>query len=559
MNPPSNSKLSLALLTAGLGLSLCACPPTGVVCSEGLSRCGLGCADFATDRRNCGACANVCPNGQVCQAAACICQAGATLCADGCALTASDPGHCGACGTACAVDQVCEAGQCKSACVLGTSTRCGQSCVNLLNDPGHCGGCGSACEAPQSCRSGICTYDVVAACFSNGQVTGIQAGSDFKGPNEPLGSGPAALASLQDVLLSADGVDARLYQARLTSVGGHAFAVYPASARTGGAPNQVRVDDPYIYVVNASGGSLQVLLRGGASDAGFDADAGEDAGAPDPRLDGGRFPEGLQYATVAELSFGANTFPEGMARLGNFLYVPLYGGMSSATAPAGQKVAKVDVTDPRNPAVVDTIDLSGMDLKPFDGGTPVPRPYAIAAHQGLLYVALNNLNADTYAPEGPGLLARIDPATRAVSTVDLGPTCLNAIWVVSDGTRLYVSCQGRSVYDSSWALVSVEKTGVVVVEQDAPVSTWSPVCPADAGSYQSDGGGCLPISASRFAVQGGKLYVGDQSGGRIFVLEGPQLVERRGYFAVDGGAPIQACAVNPTLGYSNVSDVLAQP
>jgi hypothetical protein len=55
------------------------------------------------------------------------------------------------------------------------------------------------------------------------------------------------------------------------------------------------------------------------------------------------------------------------------------------------------------------------------------------------------------------------------------------------------------------------------------------------------------------------VYVGDQSGGRLFVLEGPQLVERRGYFAVDGGPPIQACAVNAMLGYSNVSDVLALP
>jgi hypothetical protein len=62
------------------------------------------------------------------------------------------------------------------------------------------------------------------------------------------------------------------------------------------------------------------------------------------------------------------------------------------------------------------------------------------------------------------------------------------------------------------------------------------------------------------ALAGGQLYVGDQNGGRVFVLEGTagQLSERRGYFA-DGGAPIQACPVSPTLGYSNVSDLLAVP
>lgn len=530
------------LLACAPLVALWGCPREGVVCSQGLSACGKDCADLSSDRSNCGGCGVVCQPGQVCQDAQCRCQPGTELCGGACVVTASDPRHCGACGRACASGEVCEAGTCRSNCQGWGITRCGDSCVNLDTDPLNCGSCGRACEGVQSCHQGRCTYDVVAACFSNGQLTGIQAGSDFKGPAEPVGSAPAALATVDDVVLAADGMDNQLYQARLHAEGGRPLEKLPFLVTTGAAPNHVLVDGPLVYVVNAVSGTLQVLRRQGGADAGV----------------------GLPLETVGELSFGENTFPEAVAKLGTRLYVPLFGGYGASAAAAGQKVVEVSVDDPAHPEVLRSFDLSAVDLKPFPGGSPMPRPFSIAAHQGALYVALNNLNPDTYAPEGPGMLARIDPVTGAVTTLDLGADrCLNAVWVVSDGERLYVSCQGRAEYSPpTYTLTSVEKTGLVVVDGSGQrQAAWAMACPAGAPPYDPDAGtGCLPAMASRFAVVGQRIYVGDQNGGRVFVLElaGDQLIERRGY-TPDGGAPIQACAVGGEVPVSNVSDVLAVP
>ncbi len=549
MTQRSALRLVSSLAPLAAALLLAGCPPTGVVCTEGLTNCGGECVDLRSDRANCSTCANRCQVRQVCHASQCQCQAGAVACSSECVVVASDARHCGACGHACASTEVCEQGVCKDSCRLPGVAKCGQSCVNINLDVSHCGSCDNVCENSQSCHRGYCSYDVVAACMTNGQVTGVQADSELKGPNEALGAGPAALATVEDVLLVADGIDNRMLQARLPSSGGHAFAQFPGSTPLGTVPNQVLVESPFVYVVNASTGTLQVLqLEAGPGDA------GTDAGSFVP-LDGGRYPQGLRLATVGELAFGANTYPEGVARLGGFLYVPLYGGFGATAAAAGQKVVKVDVSNPAAPTVADTHDLSTLDLEPFDGGTPVARPFAIAAHQGAVYVALNNLNPDTYLVEGPGLLARIDPATGAVTTVGLGTDCLNPIWLVSDGTLLYVSCQGSAQYDTNYALLSVEKTGVVALKDDVPVSTWQAACGANVD------GGCLPIFASRLAVAQGRVYVGDQNGGRLFVLENNAgvLSERRGYLAPDGSGPIQACAVRATLGYSNVSDVIAVP
>src|SRR5205823_11249562 len=93
------------------------------------------------------------------------------------------------------------------------------------------------------------------------------------------------------------------------------------------------------------------------------------------------------------------------------------------------------------------VNLGGLNLHPFDGGTPVARPFAITTHNGRLYVALNNLNPDTYVPEGPGMLAKIDPFDGGLSSVVLDANkCLNPVWLASDGTHLFVSCAGAAVY-----------------------------------------------------------------------------------------------------------------
>src|SRR5205823_3041362 len=167
-----------------------------------------------------------------------------------------------------------------------------------------------------------------------------------------------------------------------------------------------------------------LVTDSGTTDAGIDDGGGFDAGfGPGPEwihspLDGGHFPNGLGLVTIAELNFGANTTPEAIAKIGNALYVPLWGGLGPAEVSAGQKVVKVDITDRRAPKVTATYDLSTLDLKPFDGGAPIPRPFGIVLHQGKLYVPLNNIDLN-FSVAGAGLLATIDPASGAVGEVAL--------------------------------------------------------------------------------------------------------------------------------------------
>src|SRR5262245_15124412 len=247
------SRTSLAMLTLGLtgfaaGVFLGSCSSSGVTCSAGLSRCGVGCADFKSDVHNCGACNLSCQTHQICQAGQCVCQPGTISCGGACVLPSSDPQNCGGCagtdaGVTCSATQVCEGGQCKSQCTLpgltacaracvdvsldpdncgncgnvcgldggldggpllcdnaqcrpqcsGGRLACNRSCINPLADRNNCGACGNACDNARSCHNGTCVYDVVAACFNTGQVVGIQGGSDLLGPLSSIGSNPQAL------------------------------------------------------------------------------------------------------------------------------------------------------------------------------------------------------------------------------------------------------------------------------------------------------------------------------------------------------------------------------
>jgi hypothetical protein len=517
-------------------------------------------------------------------------------------------------GTACASGEVCEQGTCKPSCTLGVSTNCnGGSCVNTQTDTNNCGGCGIVCENGESCRAGKCTWDLVAACFTSGQIVGVSAADDRRGPLQALGTGPISLASYGPVLLAADNLDNRLLQASLPSL-----APLSNFNQTGAAPNQVITEGAYVYVVNSVGHTLQILTQDAgcpsvaAPDAGCAFVALDDGGTVEPLMgngscflpaatdggcadtllsdggvgpftfdDGGCFvvpappagpfmpctqgDAGVGLVTVGELDFGNNTFPQALAKLGNDVWVPLYGGFGAASAGAGQKVLQVDVSNPASPNVTGTVDLSTLDLHAFDGGSPVARPYSIVAQGGKLYVALNNLNADTYVPEGPGLLAVIDPANLAGTTeLNLGAnTCLNPVCVFSANSKLFVSCAGKANYDvaGNYALLSTDHSGVVTVDpMNGVTSQWTPSCPADAGL--PDGGtSCLPILPSRLAVFGTNVFMGDQNGGRIFVLDSSDggLTETAGYSSSAKQGPIQACGIDPTLGYSNVADILPLP
>jgi len=109
------------------GVILSACQSSGIVCSAGLSRCGLGCADFKSDSQNCGACGVACQSLQICQDSACQCRPGATRCGSSCVVTSSDPQNCGGCsdggGFSCGATQVCNQGQCADRCRSRVSPR----------------------------------------------------------------------------------------------------------------------------------------------------------------------------------------------------------------------------------------------------------------------------------------------------------------------------------------------------------------------------------------------------------------------------------------------------
>ncbi len=528
--------LALAVLTA--------CPETGLVCRAGTTKCGVGCADLKSDERACGACGVACSALQTCQDSACVCQAGTTSCGGSCVVTASDPNNCGACGTVCGAGKLCQSGSCVDDCQAGAFIKCGSACVDFRSDRQNCGACGVVCEGAQSCRSGRCSFDLVLACSESGQVLGLQASTDFTGPLEALGTKPEKLATLDDALLSLDAIDRTLYQARLASVGGHAFAPFAARSRVGSVPNHLVVSGSFVYVVNAESATLQVLQRQ-ASGVLPPADSGAVASPGDG---------GVTLVTVAELAFGPNTSPESIAMVGSTLWIPLFGGLGS-TAGAGQQVAIVDVSNPLAPVSIGTVSLASVNLMAFDGGAPVARPWFSVAHGGSVYVALDNLNPTTATPEGPGLLAKINPSTRAVSVINLGADrCLNPQTMVSDGRKLFVSCAGLTRRPPDVATLTTTQAGLVMLdENDAVQAFWSSDC-ADAGAS------CTPVTPGRFAYANGRLYLGEKTAGRLFVLDVSDagFAERRGYRG-DAGAAIQACPLASVSSAAVVSDVITVP
>jgi hypothetical protein len=512
-----------------LGLSLSACPPTGVVCRPGTGRCGMGCADFSSDNRNCGACGQACAQGQVCVEGGCRCQQGTVSCAGQCVVVENDAANCGSCGRSCAAAEFCSAGQCVTSCPDGGSA-CGFSCVEVQTSARNCGACGQACEAGQVCRNGQCTHDVVAACFRSGQLVGLTSTFE-RGALRDVGNGPGALAVAGDSVLSLDGIDNVMYQAVASS--NQANAILQQRRRqnaTGAVPNQALVDGMRIYIANASSGTVQVLERGAVG--GTEADAGVDGG--------------LVLGTVAEVALGANTFPQGVVRAADHLWVPLYGGTDPAGISAGQRVMRLSL-----PGLADagSFSLNGLDLQRFDGGAlGYPRPWAITARGDGVYVVLNNLTSD-YRPAGPGLLARIDTQTLAVTAIPLGATCLNPQWAAPVGANLVVSCAGAATYDSSFFANASEGSGVVLLgAQNTLQARWSSDCAADAG--------CTVFTPGRFAVKNGRVYVGDQNSGRLAVLD----ISDGGITPIRAGASaVAVCPAEMGTQLANVSDVIALP
>lgn len=514
-------------------VTLTACPPTGVVCKPGTLPCGIGCIDPLADRRNCGACGNACLVNQDCGpvdgVGACLCRPGTVACNGSCVVTSSDSSNCGGCGVTCAANEVCDNGACGATCGVG-KTRCGLSCVEVATDVANCGGCDVVCAQGQTCIAGSCDFGAVAACYWSGQLVGFNPETGVRGALSDVGSNPGALARAGDTVLSADGTDNRLYSA-LPAAGG-AYAQTSKATMTGSVPNQMLVELPYVFLVNAGTGSLQVLKTG--VDAGV-VTLSEGVAAQ------------LTLGTVAELPLGMNSYPQGMTKVGSTLWIPLYGGMGAAGADAGQELQLVNIASPEAPTLQGRVSLKGLDLLPFDGGAPVARPWSVTQLGGEVYVALNNLNPDSYAVEGPGMLARVNPADSGVQGIDLGAAeCLNPQWVTTVGDSVVVSCGGRATYGANFELESVASAGVVLVREGVRTAVWN------ATSCVGADAGCKPLFPGRVAVSGTKLLLTDQNGGRVVTLE-----------AGDGGltevgAPLDMCPVSETTGVANVADIVTR-
>ncbi|NNC19414.1 hypothetical protein HJC22_27220 [Corallococcus exiguus] len=533
-HPLPDARLAL-LLSALAAALLTGCPEEKVLCTSGLSVCGAECVDLQGDPSNCGACGASCGAGETCQAGVCGCQSGTETCGDACAALASDPLNCGACGAACPSGQVCESGTCREGCSAGAE-RCGDSCVVLANDPLNCGACGAACPDVQSCHSGRCMYDVVTACYTNGQLVGIQAGTDRMGPRRQFGSGVQSLAAWDGVVLAADAARSVLSQAPAGALG--TVAEEDSLGAVAASPNDIFVDPPYVYVLDSVNNTLQVLKREGAGQGG-----------------------GLGLRTVGQVNLGANTSPQVIAKRGDTFYIPLFGTAGSDFK-QGNAVARVSVSNPEKPRLVDTVPLTGLDLKSFDGGTTMALPYAAVSVDSGVYVALTNLNpANDYLPNGPGMLARIDPVDGGVHAIDLGAKdCLNAGDVQAVGDQLVVSCLGEAVFDtaSGYRAKAVRATGLVLVKDDKPVASYA-LSPGCTGGPEN---GCDLAVGGRLAVVGNAVYVTDVNAGRVFVVEvrDGQFVERRGNSTPQAAGPaLDACPVDPRRVVSNAIDIVAVP
>jgi len=560
-------------LLAGGALTGCL-SSSSLVCTAGTVECNVTCVYLNSDPANCGACGNACQPRAVCVptddggSGQCECQRGQVLpdggttillCNGTCTDITTDPKNCGGCGgsggAVCGTGQVCApndagGGVCQTSC--GTAVECNGACVTLSSDPHNCGACGNVCAQGYGCHPtpngstpGTCLPDAVVACIGTpGQVAPIfdSPVQPLAGPAVPGGIVPAALGILGDALLV--GAEA-LGELSLRNLG----LVSPEAPLLGGGVDFVEVDSrydagAYVYVVDGNSNTLIIFRGPPASTASIFL--------PDGGL------KGLGLAVDGGYQFGSSTVPEPYARVGNDIFVPLYGSFPPSQA-AGGTVVRLNLDQPNVPVLVGTYDLKGVPLQTFpDAGPSDPRPSQALFHGGYVYVVLNNLNA-SYQAAGPSVLVKIDPtqpldagvgSISQIVTLDAG-VCLDAVSMAEAGGRLLVACFGQAQYDpTTFATLSVDRSGVLLLDtNDALLSAWSPRCP-DAGPA------CTPPIAGTLAVVDGRAYVGDQSSGRLFILDiaQGQLTQVVGYGA-DGGVPLQPCAP----GVSSVSDILSVP
>jgi hypothetical protein len=561
--------LTLWALALVSGASLSGClQQSALECMGGSVECNATCVLLNSDPGNCGACGLACQPRAVCVApdggslGTCACPAALELCEGACSDVTTDPNNCGACasngGAVCGNGQVCApqpggGSACQLSC--GSAVECSGACVTLSTDPNNCGACGNVCAQGYSCHStpqgtavGTCLPDVVVSCISNT----YSVAPIFDSPLQPVaGPGvlllnplPGGLGILGDGLLVA--TVGPLTELVLEKLALPSPELPPIGAQ---GPTFVEVDSrsaagSWVYVVDGLGNTLTVLT-------------GPPAATAQMLLpDGGT--QGLGLLEDGGYLFGQNADPQPYARVGNEIFVPLYGSFPPVQAPGGT-VVRLDVTNPSAPVLVGSYNLNLFPLQSFDGGSPIPRPSQALLHNGYVYVVLNNLDAD-YNAAGPSVLVKIDPTQPPDGglggvlptpvTLDAG-VCLDAVSMTENVGGLLVSCFGQAVFDSSFNTVAVNNSALLSLDvNDALLSSYSPQCPAT-------GTGCVPPIASYAALVKGRAYVGDQSSGRVFVVNVDvqgNLTQFVGY-GPDGGVPLQPCPA----GLSSVSGVIAVP
>lgn len=393
-------------------LLLSACEDGAAECSADNVSCpGTPCADLDIDVRNCGACGVVCNAGFQCIDGGCACPEGQVECNGTCTTVENDSRNCGSCGTACGVGEICQ----DSACVTGDcpDLECDVEgtavCIDGKTDEQNCGACGNVCPTGSSCLGGTCAVgDLYAACFGEGSVVPLLKATHT--PSNPKATGidgPQSLALLGDAhLLALGSNDATLYvidRATMQVVG---------TEETGTAPNQVIVRGQRAYVISSLENTVQVI---------------DLANPADP-------------ATIDEVSTGEGTNPTiGAFDENGTLWVSLW---------LTNQVIPIDFSGAKGaPGTAVTLEVEGVEGTPYPGG--------VSVLNGVVYVALNNLNAE-FSPAGNGRLSTVQIADTSVKTlIDLGESCTNPGYTAVEGTRIYVACTDSyfagevAVYDTA--------------------------------------------------------------------------------------------------------------